>query len=502
MSDELSVFLHGAQVATLNRTRSGRMTMQYLDSGSGCVSLSMTPQTKPYSGDTVRNWIDNLIPDDERLRSAWARDNNAASSAPFDLLATSIGEDCAGAVQFVRPSESDRLLERGGTTSAVADEWVGQRLAQLRHNADLWQGIDHSRLMYSIGGLQPKLGLHKLSDGRWAHPRGDTPTTHILKPAPRTDWPHLDINEHICLAAAKSLGVLAATTAYQYIGNEPALVVERFDRSHSRHGWRRIHAEDLCQAAGLRPDQKTENSGGLSISAIARLLRAHAADRKAGEESVQRFGQALALNWVILGSDAHAKNYTMLHLANGSAVLAPLYDVSSNLGHLRFAADPAEYEALALAMSAGTDYTVGGTTTRQAWRAVAEALRIDEQFLVDEAQRIAAGFGDAAEHQMDQLAERIDLRQEDELFCHQMLARIRQWERHVSSMPVIGGNQPGMKPAPNVIAERVTAGQQSSRTAIRCNQPLPAGELCNRRLRNTACPLHPTSPGSRQIRAR
>ncbi len=498
MHDSLAVLLNGKQTASLRRTRSGRLELQYLDnSSSASLSISMKPRAKPHTGQVVSNWIDNLVPDDERLRSAWARDNRAASTAPFDLLATSIGEDCAGAVQFAPDAELSRLMSRGGTVDIVDESWIEARLAKLRNAADSWQNLDHSRLMYSIGGLQPKLGLHRLSDGRWAQPSGATPTTHILKPAPREEWPHLDLNEHLCLAAAGALGIASATTSYEHYGNESAVVVERFDRHCDNGAWRRLHAEDLCQALGLRPDQKVEHRGGPGISEIANLLRGNAATKEAGSRSVHRFGQALVLNWVIVGTDAHAKNYTLIHRPDGSVFLAPLYDVSSDLGHLRPLADIAELDAASMAMRMGDDYTIGSAASRNAWRGLAKALRANEDFLVDEAQRLISGFGDAVEAEISLLADDGLLRRGDQAYCGQMMTRIREWERHMAAMPVLRGRQAACSSGPS---ERTSAKKHSP--AVQCNQRLPNGELCNRRLRHAVCPVHPTSPGSRQVQAR
>ena len=42
------------------------------------------------------------------------------------------------------------------------------------------------------------------------------------------------------------------------------------------------------------------------------------------QEDVQRFVDAPAFNWLIAGTDAHAKNYSLLIGAVGRARLAPL----------------------------------------------------------------------------------------------------------------------------------------------------------------------------------
>jgi serine/threonine-protein kinase HipA len=50
--------------------------------------------------------------------------------------------------------------------------------------------------------------------------------------------------------------------------------------------------------------------------------------------SVQRFFDALAFNYAIGGTDAHARNYSIL-LSGGASTLAPLYDLNSALPFTR-----------------------------------------------------------------------------------------------------------------------------------------------------------------------
>ena len=51
---------------------------------------------------------------------------------------------------------------------------------------------------------------------------------------------------------------------------------------------------------------------------------------RVGEDAVRRFADALIWNWLIGGTDAHAKNYSVL-LAGDQVRLAPLYDIASAL---------------------------------------------------------------------------------------------------------------------------------------------------------------------------
>ena len=138
-----------------------------------------------------------------------------------------------------------------------------------------------------------------------------------------------DINEHLCLAAARSAGLIAATTSIRTFGAERALVVERYDRIvDGSDAIVRVHQEDLCQALSVHPDRKYEVDGGPGAEQLGRLIR-----EVSGARDAIRFFDALVYNWLVLATDGHAKNYSLL-LSGHQVRLAPLYDVASALPHL------------------------------------------------------------------------------------------------------------------------------------------------------------------------
>jgi serine/threonine-protein kinase HipA len=113
----------------------------------------------------------------------------------------------------------------------------------------------------------------------------------------------------------------------------------------------RVHQEDLCQALSVDPSLKYESDGGPGPVRIIEFLR-EVMDARRARETVWRFVDALAWNWLIAGTDAHAKNYSLL-LAGGQIRLAPLYDVASALPY------PGVHERrLRPAMRVGRDYQV------------------------------------------------------------------------------------------------------------------------------------------------
>ena len=106
------------------------------------------------------------------------------------------------------------------------------------------------------------------------------------------------------------------------------LVVERFDRVETERGLVRLHQEDCAQALGIEPGRKyaataTPTKSDPTYKGIAELLSRYAADSL---EERKRLLRHLFVNTVLGNTDAHAKNYALLH-GGDEVCLAPLYDV-------------------------------------------------------------------------------------------------------------------------------------------------------------------------------
>jgi serine/threonine-protein kinase HipA len=84
---------------------------------------------------------------------------------------------------------------------------------------------------------------------------------------------------------------------------------------------------------------------------------------------------SLAFNWLIAGTDAHAKNYGVL-IAPGGVRLAPLYDVASVLPYPRF-----DVNRVKLAMKVGEHYRMRDISRRD-WMKTADQLRVDPDLMI------------------------------------------------------------------------------------------------------------------------
>jgi serine/threonine-protein kinase HipA len=95
----------------------------------------------------------------------------------------------------------------------------------------------------------------------------------------------------------------------------------------------------------------------------------------------------MALNWLIAGTDAHGKNYSLLIGSEGRVRLAPLYDVASVLPY-----PDIDIEKAKLSMKLGGQYRLGNIGVRE-WRKLAEELRRDPDVLVQRVEDFAQQLG-------------------------------------------------------------------------------------------------------------
>src|ERR1022692_2760456 len=387
MSDSLIVLLDDATVGTLTRLREGKLRFDYDDDyrvrpGVTALSVSMPIQVRSHSDHVITPWLWNLLPDNDAVLARWARHFQVSASSPFSLLATPIGLDCAGAVRFVRPELVEQEVNRPGHVTWLTDYAVGERLRELEADSTAWLGKSFNG-QFSLAGAQAKTAL-LYQDGRWGVPHGATATTHILKPAVAGLDDH-DLNEHLCLDAARRAGLITARTRIARFGDQTAIVVDRYDRREVGGQVIRVHQEDLCQALGVHPSRKYQNEGGPGPAQVAELLRRVMSPRNA-DRAVAQFVDALAWNWLIGGTDGHAKNYSLL-LAGDRVRLAPLYDIASALPY------GTHERGLRFAMKIGGDYRV--FFYQNTWGKAADEIGVDRDIVIDRVRKLTSRVADA-----------------------------------------------------------------------------------------------------------
>jgi serine/threonine-protein kinase HipA len=451
---ELVVLLEGQEVGLVVQ-KNGRLSFRYNEVWRSSkdaypLSLSMPLSAKDHPHAVVEPFIWNLLPDNDQLLRSWGQRFQVSPRNAFDMLAY-VGEDCAGAVQFVRPENLDQSI----ASTAVEPRWledaeIAKRLRIVRDDASATR-LSNDLGQFSLAGAQPKTALF-FNGQRWGVTSGKTPTTHILKPTTREFQGHAE-NEHLCLRLAAALGLPTAKSLVQYFEDVPAIVVERYDtllladasekrKSHAEQlllnaaqarasgdvksaantlqleaeaqedfllaerllqtsktkPAGRVHQEDFCQALSIHPALKYQNQGGPGAKDIIGVIRTNVSSTSAfkaspkfplsASDDFETFIGALIFNWLIGGTDAHAKNYSLLLGRGGMVRLAPLYDIASILAYPHI-----EQHKAKMAMKIGDRYGLLEISLSD-WRKFADSNRIDSASLLEKIHKMAVELPD------------------------------------------------------------------------------------------------------------
>lgn len=376
MTDLLNIICDSDQVGRLEYDRKRDSISLFYEegwrfgSGGFPVSVSLPFETRSHAEDKVRAFLQGLLPDNDAVLNSWGKRFQVSPRNAFDLI-KHVGEDCAGGLQFVRPERLESILSgRFDSMLELTDSDLEARLEGLKAQTRAIPVQIDGR--FSLAGAQAKDALLR-KDGKWYVPSGRIPTTHILKPQPE-DLDEHALHEHFCLRLVSKIGLPAAKSEVIQVGGTSVLCVQRYDRIVDEQGrLRRLHQEDLCQALGHFPSEKYERDGGPSAAEIVKLLQSESSDR---EEDIPRFVMALAFNWIIYGSDAHSKNYSLIHASGSYLRLAPIYDVASFLPY-----DPLPQSTKRkLSMKIGGEYRLH-KIGRQSWMKWAEEAGLDSQWI-------------------------------------------------------------------------------------------------------------------------
>lgn len=319
------VYYNETYAGVLQQEPGGRFAFtydaSYLAGERPAIAYTLPPQEKPhYSEAGLHPFFDNLVAEGW-LRNAQARALGVNRENRFALL-LSFGRDCAGAVSVVDPEPVKDLK---------VDATDPERIAALASRA-------------SLSGIQPKLLV--VEAGRSFRPAsaGEI-STHLAK-LPSGQLPNIIEIEWLSTEAARVLlpGEPIVELEIASLGNvaDKALVIRRFDRTSSG---RKLHFEEFNQLLGHLSDDKYD----ASYEDMAQFIRATPACIPAEAERVFRRVLACLL---IGNTDAHLKNFAMMHTPDGLR-LAPAYDLLASAFY-------EDYQTVALALGGARDLKIGG----------------------------------------------------------------------------------------------------------------------------------------------
>ena len=121
--NELVCLLDGREVDRVNRIK-GRLSFVYARSwrstpGAYPLSLSMPLAGEEHPHSAIEPFLWGLLPDDELVLQRWATSLHISPRSVFGLIAH-VGEDCAGAVQFMTAERSEQMQ----TETAPQIDWL------------------------------------------------------------------------------------------------------------------------------------------------------------------------------------------------------------------------------------------------------------------------------------------------------------------------------------------------------------------------------------------
>jgi serine/threonine-protein kinase HipA len=256
-------------------------------------------------------YFDNLVAEGW-LRNAQARALRIDPNNRFALL-LAFGHDCAGAVSVIDPAPPpEPFIDFGdpATTAALASR-------------------------ASLSGVQPK--LFAVRDGKRYRPVGRAETSRYIAKLPSGSHPDIIQNEYITTEACRALLPDDRTVELEIASVEGiegrALLIDRFDRLPSGA---KIHFEEFNQLLGRRSgDDKYDAAYDDMAAFILKMPDCTRVD-------AWRLYRRELVCFLTGNTDAHLKNFAMLHTREGLR-LTPAYDLVS-------AALYPQYRTLALAI--------------------------------------------------------------------------------------------------------------------------------------------------------
>lgn len=320
---------------------------RYRENRQPAIAFTLPLRAAPHiSEHGLHPFFDNLVAEGW-LRNAQARTLRVDPDNRFALL-LAFGHDCAGAVSIVDPAPlAEPSIEIGDPLAVAA----------LSSRA-------------SLSGVQPK--LFAVKEGRRFRPARRDETSMFIAKLPAGALRNIVRNEYLTTLACRALlpddEIVEPEIAALDGIEEPALIVPRFDRLRS--GAKR-HFEEFNQLLGKRSgDDKYDASYEDMAAFILETPGCTPVD-------AWRLCRRVCVCLLTGNTDAHLKNFAMLHTPDGLR-LTPAYDLVA-------AALYPEYRSLALAIGRAANLTLDQVRSKHLV-ALSRACALDGAVLMDAVQ--------------------------------------------------------------------------------------------------------------------
>lgn len=320
MTNNLLVYYHDEEIGALRITKGSRYVFSYKDEwlekdDAIPVSISLPLTPGDFDEEKSMAFFSNLLPE-STIREKLAKRFRLTEKDSYSLLEI-VGGECAGAISIL-PSETK--YEKDGEYEEIPSDRLSDLLNNMSKRPFL-AGDEGVRL--SLAGAQDKLPVFYEGE-KFFLPKGNNASTHIIKTPIGVTYPYSVINEAFCMSLAKELGLPVPEVNVIRNTHEPFYLIERYDRFPDEHGnIIRLHQEDFCQALGVSPEQKYEESGGPSLIDCFSLVSEYSINPAVDKQNLLKW---IMFNILIGNADSHAKNLSFLY-NDGEITLSPFYDL-------------------------------------------------------------------------------------------------------------------------------------------------------------------------------
>ena len=294
------------------------------------ISLTMPPRRDDYLSRDLHPVFQMNLPEGYVLEQLKYRLAKLEKIDPMLLLAISGSNSPIGRISVTAP-DVERLVARHAPVAR------GEKLEEIL----AWDGVqdlfnelvDRYILRSGISGVQPKVLVPEAAGPVM---KATAATAELIVKSGRGAFPHLAINEYLCMSIASAAGI--PTPQFYLSKDRRMFVMRRFDRDVNQNP---LGFEDMAVLMGLGTEQKY----GKSYEMIAKAIEVYV-DPLRQSESLQTLFDIVALSCIVGNGDAHLKNFGLLYTspAAGDAVLAPAFDIVNTTAYL-------PDDALALALN-------------------------------------------------------------------------------------------------------------------------------------------------------
>mgnify|MGYP002856910178 CR=1 FL=1 len=289
------------------------------------ISISLPLQKDAFSADATRIFFEGLLPEgfSRKAVANWIKtDEN-----DYITILSVLGHECIGAIKIVGDEKNDDIASYEKLDIEQVKELAKEGASKST------QILMETHL--SLTGASGKVGLYYDSINKdWYLPKGDAPSTHIIKQS-HIRLNDIVINEQLCMLTAKNLNLEVPES---FIINtetnmdELLYATKRYDRAFTQNKSinnlivpNRLHQEDFAQAMGIASKDKYEKKNEGYLKRIFDLIRINCSNPIADQN---KLWQMICFNYLIGNTDCHIKNLSLLYDDNLRNVrLAPFYDI-------------------------------------------------------------------------------------------------------------------------------------------------------------------------------